>query len=93
VDALLTRVLQKHGVLEVVERAGILELWPEIVGERVAAVTRVRGQDKDALFIEVRSSAWLTELSMLRGEILGRVNARLGGAPFDRIVFVQGDTA
>lgn len=93
VDALLAQVLEKHGVQKSVQRIGILELWPSIVGEKLAAVTKVRGLDGDALFIEVRNSAWLMELSMLKGEVLGRVNARLADAPLDRVVFVLAETA
>jgi len=93
VDALLAQVLESHGVQKTVQRIGILDLWPEIVGERVAGVTKVKGLDGDALFVEVRSSAWLSELSMLRGEVLERVNARLGEAPLERIVFVLAETA
>jgi predicted nucleic acid-binding Zn ribbon protein len=93
VDALLAQVLETHGVQKTVQRIGILDLWPEIVGERVAGVTKVKGLDGDALFVEVRSSAWLTELSLLKGEVLERVNARLGEAPLERIVFVLAETA
>ena len=93
VDVVLAQVLEKHGVQKQVQRVSVLDLWPEIVGERVAAVTRVKGLDRDALFVEVRSSAWLMELSMLKTEVLERVNARLADAPLERIVFVLAETA
>ena len=93
VDVVLAQVLEKHGVQKQVQRAGVLELWPEIVGEKLAQVTRVKGMDWDALFIEVRNSAWLMELSMLKTEVLERVNARLADAPLERIVFVLAETA
>jgi predicted nucleic acid-binding Zn ribbon protein len=93
VGDVLGEVLRKHGVEKSVRRAGITELWPEIVGEKLAEVTRVKGTDGDALFVEVRSSAWLAELSMLRAEVLGRVNARIADAPLSRVVFVLAETA
>ena len=93
VDVVLAQVLDDHGVRDQVQRAGIFELWPEIVGERLAAVAQVKGLDKDTLFVEVRSSAWLMELSMLRDEVLRRVNARLSEAPFGKVVFVLAETA
>jgi len=52
----------------------------------------VKGLDEDALFVEVRSSAWLMELSMMKDDFLERVNARLGEAPIERIVFVLAET-
>ncbi|MSR20403.1 MAG: DUF721 domain-containing protein [Gemmatimonadetes bacterium] len=93
VDVVLAQVLEKHGVQKQVRRVGVLDLWPEIVGARLAEVTRVKGLDRDALFVEVRSSAWLMELSMLKTEVLERVNARLADAPLERIVFVLAETA
>jgi hypothetical protein len=49
--------------------------------------------DRDALFVEVRSSAGLVELSMLKEEVLERVNARVADAPLARVVFVLAETA
>jgi predicted nucleic acid-binding Zn ribbon protein len=92
VDSLLSAVLEKHGVDKQIERLGVLEMWPEIVGEQLARVTRVKGLDEAALFVEVRSSAWLSELSMMKEDFLERVNARLGEAPIERLVFVLAET-
>jgi predicted nucleic acid-binding Zn ribbon protein len=92
VDAVLAHVLEKAGVDKQVKRMSLVELWPEVVGEKLAAVTRVKGVDEDALFVEVRSSAWIMELSLMKDRILERVNARLEEAPIGRIVFVQAET-
>lgn len=92
IGSVLQGVLEKHGVDKQIERLGVLELWPEIVGAQLSEVTRVRGVDDAALFVEVRSSAWLSELSMMKDEFLERVNARLGDAAIERIVFVQAET-
>lgn len=92
VDAVLSRVLQEHGVHKQVERMSLLELWPDVVGEKLAAVTRVKGIDEDALLVEVRSSAWIMELSLMKDRFLERVNQRLEEAPVDRIVFVLAET-
>ena len=70
----------------------VLDLWPEIVGEQLAEVTRAKGVDEATLFVEVRSSAWLMELNMMKGEFLRRVNERLPETPLERIVFVQAET-
>jgi predicted nucleic acid-binding Zn ribbon protein len=93
VDTVLAGLLEKYGVRKQVERIGVLDLWPEIVGEQLARVTRVKGLDEDALFVEVRSSAWLMELSMMKDDFLERVNERLGEEPLERIVFVLAETS
>ncbi|HET9947593.1 MAG TPA: DUF721 domain-containing protein [Longimicrobiales bacterium] len=93
VSAVLPRVLEKHGVGRQIERTRVLELWHELVGEKLAEVTRVRSLDGDALVVEVRSSSWLMELSMMKGRFLERVNERLADAPLERIVFVLAETS
>ena len=92
VDVVLSTVLEKHGLSEQVKRMEVLELWPEVVGEQLARVTRVKGVEDAVLFVEVRNSAWLMELNMMKGDFLARVNERLGNVPLERIVFVQAET-
>ena len=91
-DAVLSDVLDEAGVEEQVERVRVLELWPEIVGEQVARVTRAKSVDEGTLIVEVRSSPWLMELNMLKGDIVSRVNERLDGASIDKLVFVLAET-
>lgn len=90
--SLLPEVLEEHGVLRQVQRAGVLDLWPELVGEHIARVTRARSVDDTALIVEVRSSAWLMELNMMKGDFLQRVNERMQETPIERIVFVLAET-
>ena len=92
IGSLVDGLLEKHGVQDQVRRMDVLDLWSEIVGDTVAGVTRAKGVDEATLFVEVRSSAWLMELNMMKGEFLARVNERLPETPLDRIVFVQAET-
>lgn len=92
IASVLDRVLEKHGVREQVQRMGVLDLWPDIVGEHLGKVTRAKGVSDATLYVEVRSSAWLMELNMMRGEFLERVNERMVEVPLKRIVFVLAET-
>ena len=92
VGDLVDGLLGSRGLQEQVKRVGVLELWPEIVGEKLAEVTRARGVSEATLFVEVPSSAWLSELNMMKREFLERVNERLPDAPLERIVFVLAET-
>lgn len=92
VDAVLAGLLRRYGVSEQVERMSVLDLWGDIVGEHLSRVTRARAVDGGTLIVEVRSSAWLMELTTMKGDILARVNERLPEVPLERIVFVQGET-
>lgn len=92
VDAVLSDLLEEHGVADQVRRMNLLELWPRLVGEKVAEVTRARSVDDRTLIVEVRTSAWLMELNMMRGDFLARVNERMPETPMTRIVFVLAET-
>jgi len=88
----LGQVLEHAGVADQVRRMEVLDLWPDVVGERIAAVTRARGVSDATLFVEVRTSAWMMELDMMKRQILERVNERLDDVPLERIVFVLAET-
>ena len=90
--SVLSDVLDDAGVADHVQRVRVLELWPEIVGDQVARVTRARSVDESTLIVEVRNSAWLMELNMLKGDIIGRANERLDDVSIDKIVFVLAET-
>ncbi|MXX33236.1 MAG: DUF721 domain-containing protein [Gemmatimonadetes bacterium] len=81
VGEILAGYLDRTGLGEALGRLGALDEWTCAVGPRVSRVTRpveVRG---DTLVVEVVSSAWLAELSMMRPLILEQVNkARAGPA-------------
>lgn len=88
VGRILEDLLERRGVRLQIERTRALEDWAERVGEGIARVTRPRAVSENALIVEVRSSAWLMELDMMKGEILRRVNEGRGAARIERIVFV-----
>ena len=88
VGDLLGGLLRKWGVDREVARQGAMERWPSVVGERIAGVTRARAVSSGTLFVEVRSSAWMNELNLMRHELLRRLNAGEKEGRIERIVFV-----
>lgn len=88
VGRLLEAFLEREGIREQVERVGVLEEWAERVGPRIAEVTRARSVAERTIIVEVRSSAWLMELNMMKGRILARLNESRPEARLDKLVFV-----
>ena len=87
VGELVGSLLKQKGLQEQVERVGILEEWDGLVGERIAEVTRAKSLSGDTLFVEVKSSAWMSELDFMKGEILEKLNEH-SGAPIEKLVFL-----
>lgn len=86
--SVLGEILEEQGLTGQVKRMAALDLWGEVVGEHIAAATTARSVEGGKLFVEVRSSGWLMELNMMKGELLARLNERMPEAPLERIVFV-----
>jgi predicted nucleic acid-binding Zn ribbon protein len=94
VGDLLSNLLEKRGLGIQIRRIGALEAWSDAVGEGISQVTAAKSVVASTLFIEVRSSAWLMELSLMKEALLERVNVELGGeGTIDRIVLtlMEGD--
>lgn len=80
--------LKKHGLDREVKGQEALGRWDDAVGDRIARVTRPAGVSRGVLFVEVSSSAWMSELNMMKRDILARLNAgREGPDRIDRVVF------
>ena len=84
----LEGVLKDAGLHEQVQRAGVVDEWAGRVGDAIARVARPRIVSGSVLVVEVRSSAWLTELNMMRDEILRRVNENRSEARIEGLRFV-----
>jgi len=61
-------------------------VWAEVVGETIAAATQVLSVDHGILRVSAKSGAWAQELTFLRGELLARLNRRLGAPPANPFV-------
>lgn len=90
---LLPDFLRKHGLEGEVEAQEALARWGEVVGPAIARVARPTGISRGVLFVDVRSSVWMSELNLMRRDILARLNAGRGGGRIRRIVFrIHGGT-
>ena len=90
--SIVDKILEDHGVLDQVRRMSVLDEWSALVGDAVARVPRARSVEDGVLIVEVRSSPWLMELNMMKGDFVRRVNDYMPDTPIERIVFVQAET-
>ena len=45
-------------------------IWPEVAGERIAAISEAENIVSGVLYVKVKNPVWRQELSMLKAEIL-----------------------
>ncbi len=84
----LEQLLDRLGVGDRVREYEAVTAWSDVVGEKIAGVTRAVGIRRGQLFIEVHSSPWRQELSLRKGEIIEKLNSHLGRAVVKEIQFV-----
>lgn len=60
--------------------AALQAAWPEVVGERVAAVAAPRSERAGEVTVSCADSVWAQELDLMQGELLERLRGRLGEA-------------
>ena len=87
VAAALGPLLERLGLAPGLEDARIFTDWEASVGPEIGRVSRPHRLDGGVLVVHVRGSAWMSELSFRRDEILGRLNARRGGRKLTQLVF------
>lgn len=87
---LVDAFLEEKGLEEQLRRQTALEAWAPVVGEGIARVSRATKVEDATLFVEVRSSAWMMELDMMKGDILRRLNEGREDGRIERIVFLLG---
>jgi predicted nucleic acid-binding Zn ribbon protein len=62
--------------------------WPQVVGERLARRTRATRWREGRLWVEVDGSVWMHELSVLKRDLVRRLNEHLGEERVVDLVFV-----
>ena len=86
VDATLARL----GIAERVKRSEVVADWRRLVGSHIADVAQAVSVRGDTLFVAVDSAAWRNELSLMRPQLLAKLNAGRTEGRIERIVFLQG---
>lgn len=88
---LVEATLARLGIGARVERARVVTDWEDLVGPHIAAVARpvrVRGE---TLYVAVESAAWRNELSLMRPQLLRKLNAGRSEGRIERIMFLQSE--
>jgi predicted nucleic acid-binding Zn ribbon protein len=86
VGNVVAKWLHSKGLTERVDQATVIPEWPRLVGPQIAAVTTPKSITANGtLFVEVRTNAWMNELSMLEPELLRSINATEGRKAIRRI--------
>ena len=73
----LKESLKKAGLYQGVKSIKILELWPKVVGEKIANKTEANYINNGTLFVEVFNSTWRQELQFQKKDIIEKLNKEI----------------
>lgn len=90
IGKILTDVLRDLGLSKKLSEQRAVVEWNDIVGRRVAEHARALRVDNGRLFVEVDSSVWSQELTLMKRKIVRQINDRIGRKAIDNIHFVLG---
>jgi predicted nucleic acid-binding Zn ribbon protein len=77
VGEVLKKYFGRHGLTRRVAQADIVNQWAELVGPQVAGVTAPQSVDQNgALWVHVKSAAWMQELQLLSPTIIHELAKR-----------------
>jgi predicted nucleic acid-binding Zn ribbon protein len=72
----LRAYLARSGLTPRLEQAEVVGEWPQIVGDKIAAISEPESVTQDGtLFVRVKSAPWMQELQLLTPELLKRLSA------------------
>lgn len=74
-------VMRGYGIDRSVREHRIVTHWADVVGEKIAGRTWPDGLREGVLWIRVQNSAWMHQLSFLKGQIIARANEIVGNPP------------
>jgi predicted nucleic acid-binding Zn ribbon protein len=82
----LSSFLEQSGIARRVNQASVIPEWAQLVGTQIALVTEPLSIARDGtLFVAVKTSAWMNELSLLEPQLLASINAKPERAKIIRI--------
>lgn len=84
IGAIVSTSIEDRGWTPFLARASILAQWEDIVGSDVAAHTNAE-LIEDVVVVSCDSSAWATQLRMLRHDILREIEMRFPDSGIERV--------
>ncbi|MCF7804083.1 MAG: DUF721 domain-containing protein [Candidatus Marinimicrobia bacterium] len=84
----LEKMIDQYDLKGPLDQSKTLELWDEVVGEKLASKTHPEKIEHGKLIVKVDSPTWRNELQFHKEQIKKDLNTRIGKKIVKQIVFV-----
>jgi hypothetical protein len=78
IASVIRRFVSDSEMAAKLQKYSIFNHWEEIVGGGISSRTKPEKISRDILYISVTNSTWANELSMMSGQLLGKINRYIG---------------
>ena len=78
VGAILKSLIKKMGYEKKLSELDAVNLWSEVVGDKIAQVSRAEKIVDGVLTVRVSNPVWRQQMIFLKQELIAGINARLG---------------
>lgn len=77
-DEILQKALREGGLEPPLRQRRLIDAWSEVVGQTVNAYTGEKFIRNQTLFVKIKNPALRQDLSMMRSQLVKRLNAAVG---------------
>ena len=74
----LNGLLNQLGIEPQIKEYQVIQLWPDIVGEKIAGISVAEKIIDKVLYIKVKSMTWRTELLFQKAQIMQNIEKKVG---------------
>jgi len=87
-EQFLNRLIKELGYEKRLEYQRLLDAWPQVVGERIADVSKAERIQNGVMVVKVESPVWRNELALEKERILSMLQEQTGSKSVVDIRFV-----
>ena len=87
-EQFLNRLIKELGYEKRLEYQRLLDAWPQVVGERIAGVSKAERIQNGVMVVKVESPVWRNELALEKEHILRLIQEKTGSKAIVDIRFV-----
>ncbi len=83
----LSQLIKDLGIEKEILRNRAITIWPEVVGKKIANISKAEKVVGRTLFVSVKNDSWRNELFFLKKEIIQKLNQKMGKNAIDDLKF------
>jgi predicted nucleic acid-binding Zn ribbon protein len=87
---LLHQMLDSMGLGARLREFELMSLWDDVVGEQLSGAARPEFIKNGRMFVVTKNSVWSNELNLYKGDIISRLNKKMGSPVLKDIIFKAG---